>query len=194
MPHIWRVCHDIEYNEFLRLRDSFVCQHKELPRSVDTDLSGPLSPLKTGGPNMLPMTFRGMEMLNDLWHDEHVRFRVPPLSEGKRNGPTLLETMPGVVLRVFKLPHQNYKGSKNDLVSRRNRECILAGLKTRTHLTIRVSSNLEEKCLDYHDGLDSLIAAFCAALWVDEKIPFRIPTSDRLIAAQLEGWIYAPMK
>ena len=194
MPHIWRICQEIEYNEFLNRRDGFVAQYGELTRGVDNNLEGPISPLKTGGPNMLPMTFRGMEMLNDLWHDEHVRFRVPPLPEGERNGPTLLETMPGVVLRVFELPYQNYKGAKSNPDSRKNRDRILAGLRVCSYLTLNVPNDLEGKCVDYHDGLDSLVAAFCAALWVDQEIPFRIPAANWLIAAQLEGWIYAPQR
>ena len=222
MSDLWRVAagDDMEYSRFEKLRDCFVQRqgNRELLRCGDIYFDGPLSPLKKGGPNMLPMTFRGMEMLSHLWESKTPRFRVPPLSYVGRDGPTLLETMPGVLLRTFCLPHEKYKGAKNDDDSRKNRKVILNGLEEKSGLTIKIPKTEYDKCLDYHDCLDSLVAAVGAALWVKRPEKYLQPHPSRTVgessaypkrnrrispgvenmaeinAARLEGWLYAPKK
>ena len=202
-------------------KDCFVQRqgNQELLRCGDIYFDSPFSPLKTQGLNMLPMTFRGMEMLYHLWKCEKPRFRVLPLSEVGRDGPTLLETMPGVWLRSFILPYEKYKKSyKDKQVARQNREKILTGLsdKTKTGLTLTYLGRIYDTCSKYDDGLDSLVAAIAAALWVEKRETFLEPHRSRRVlessadpkrkrrispgaktmtekkAAQLEGWIYAP--
>ena len=192
MHHLWQVAAAVEYKQFENFRDNFVKKRGEIARCGDRNLSGPLSPLKTGGPNMLPMTFHGMEMLYYLWNCKEPRFRVPPLSEEERDGPLLLETMPGILLRTFHLPHQKYKGSKSDPDSRINRKAILKGLIDCSHLCLEIPPDLDKRCVDYHDCLDSLVAAVAAALSTDDKVLFRCPSPNELDDARLEGWIYAP--
>ena len=143
MPAVWRtVAEDIkEYHIFKKLRDSFVEQHGEMIRRGDANYGGPFSPLKTeGSPVMLPMTFYGMKMLHQLWQSEK-GFRVPPLPIVNRHGPTLLETMPGVLLRGFGLPARNYKtkNKTNEGHPENNREIILAGLEQKFGQFLHIS-------------------------------------------------------
>ena len=111
--------------------------------------------------------------------------------------------MPGVLLRTFGLPAENYKsGSKKKEHDRRAvRHQILVGLKDRLCrgqcLVIENLNQIEEKCLANHDILDSLVAAAGAAMWAKEESQFIaprefIPPSEETEAAQIEGWIYAP--
>ena len=217
MPDLWRLAALEEYKWFKESRDCFVKVHRELIRAGDTYFDGPLSPLKTGGPNMLPMTFRGMEMLHELWKDG---CRVPPLRERGHDGPTLLETMPGVWLRYYDLPHEKFKGTSDEDLA--NREKILEGLKTKPKVSVKICESVRNQCLrkrDGHNGLDSAIAAIAGALWVENRDIFLEPHSTLTVAdtstdpkrkkrmerispglentierkaARLEGWIYAP--
>ena len=216
MPELWKVAADKEYRSFVALREGFTKQglHQEFLRCGDVYFDGPMSPLNI---RMLPMTFRGMEMLHYLWKGG---CRVPPLPKKRHNGPTLLETMPGVWLRYFRLPYKLFKGSSQR--HRANRKKILDGLKNTPSLEVRFSDKAQESCLSYHDALDSAVAAIAAALWVRKPDIFLRPRSNRTIAdlkadgeisskgrnrispgidsmtelkaARLEGWIYAPKK
>ena len=76
---------------------------------------GSFSPLHKVNPNMVPMTFWGMQMLNSLWDDV---CSVPPLTSNPERQITLLETMPGAALRDFGLPHKGYKKGKEALEKR----------------------------------------------------------------------------
>ena len=198
MPDVWNAVANIkEYCNFDELRRNFVKCHGEMIRKGDAHYGGPFSPLKTVNPDMLPMTFHGMRMLDHLWKLGK-GFRVPPLPSNL-NGPTLLETMPGVLLRSFCLPARNYK-TKNQSNERRPedvREVILNGLNSRSEPTLQIPSQEQKKCINNADCLDSLVAAVGAAMWAMNKSQFltpreSIPPSEELDAAQLEGWIYAP--
>ena len=210
MPDVWRtVAEDIkEYHLFKKLRDSFVERHGEIIRCGDANYGGPFSPLKTeGSPVMLPMTFYGMKMLHQLWQSEK-GFRVPPLpivyrNGAYRNGPTLLETMPGVLLRSFGLPARNYKtkNKTNQGHPEKVREKILVGLERKCGPTLQIREKERKECIDGKNGdcLDSLVAAIGAAMWVLNKSQFltpreSVPHSEEMDNAQLEGWIYAPKK
>ena len=203
MPDVWlTVAEDIkEYHLFKKLRDSFVEQHGEMIRRGDANYGGPFSPLKTeGSPVMLPMTFYGMKMLHQLWQSEK-GFRVPPLPIANRHGPTLLETMPGVLLRSFGLPARNYKtkNKTNEGHPENNREIILAGLEQKFSQILHINPRERKKCWDNADCLDSFVAAIGAAMWAMNQSQFLIPResiphSEELDFAQLEGWIYAPQK
>ena len=202
MPDVWNAVANIkEYRQFDELRRKFVKHHGEMTRKGDAHFGGPFSPLKSVNPDMLPMTFHGMKMLNHLWGKG---FRVPPLrSDSHRNGPTLLETMPGVLLRCFGLPARNYKtkNKTNQGHPENNREIILVGLEQKfgQFLHINPRDRERKKCWNNADCLDSFVAAIGAALWAMNQSHFlipreSIPQSEELDYAQLEGWIYAPKK
>ena len=150
------------------------------------------------------MTFRGMEMLYHLWKDESAGFRVPPLSDVGRNGPTLLETMPRALLHTYNLDIPEYKGGVNNAVARDARNYILNELIGELYalgITVQIPNTEREKCLCYHDCLDSFIAAIVACQWAmrergGDQILFLTPENDPhadLAVARLEGWIYAPL-
>ena len=204
MPEVWKAVDGIGgYNVFDNKRQDFVKRHGEIARSGDAHFGGPFSPLKLVNPNMLPMTFQGMKLLSRLW-DSSKGFRVPPLPDNCRNGPTLLETMPGVLLRSFGLPARNYKtkNKTNDGHPENVRREILQGLLEKTQsilqLQLQMPSAEKQKCLDNADCLDSLVASIGAVMWLssDPKSMLHRPEDHHdqnvLLAARLEGWIYAP--
>ena len=157
-------------------------------------------------PNMVPMTFRGMQMLHRLWHEG---CRVPPLDDSGRIGPVLLESMPGAVVNALGLPHKGYKNGTRRHELRRQ---ILGGLPGRAGVAVENLDQFRDQYLESHDCLDSLVAAVAAALWTRDPSAFRRPgdhgqqtpslpgrqaspeamAMSELDAARLEGWIYAP--
>lgn len=185
----------MQYLEFGELRDKFVKRCGEMTRCGDRYFGGPISPLKTGGPNMLPMTFYGMQMLHRLWNSDCC-FKVPPLQEAGRIGPVLLETMPGEALRSRHLPYREYKNNKGGNPSRNleNRQEIIANLPDRFGIDLPNLQDYRDLFMFNDDALDSFIASIVAALWVTNPGQFRHPQPDEneLAMAQLEGWLYAP--
>lgn len=200
MPDLWKAVANIEnYDEFDEQRCDFVKYHGEMIRNGDANFGGPFSPLKRVNPDMLPMTFHGMRMLHRLWQSQK-GFRVPPLPQDGRNGPTLLETMPGVLLRRFGLPATNYKTKNKTNKGRPEdfREKILYGLQKRFGEFLRINDTERKKCRDNPDCLDSLVAATGASEWAIDKTQFlspreSVPPSEEFDIAVLEGWIYAPL-
>lgn len=198
MPDVWEAVANIkEYSQFNKLRCYFVKRHGEMIRRGDAHFGGPFSPLKTVGTNMLPMTFHGMRMLHRLWTSDR-GFQVPPLCAYKRCGPTLLETMPGVLLRRFGLPATNYKSKNKSNKDRLEdvRKEIWDGLERISAPTLKIPDIEKARCLANADCLDSLVAAIGAALWTMDKSQFlipreTIPTNEEIDFARLEGWIYA---
>ena len=197
MPEVWRaVAEEIDYDKFKELRDSFVDRHGEVMRRGDANFWGPFSPLHAVNPSMLQMTFHGMRMLHRL---RKAGFRVPPLRDDDCEGPILLETMPGVLLRTFGLPAENYKNKNktNGGDFKKFRRDILNGLEGKSGLTLKNLADIRDKCINNHDRLDSLVAAIGAANWALNEQRFLKPRdsllqTEELNAARLEGWIYAP--
>ena len=122
MPDLWAAAAGMDWNDFSALRDAFVARYGELKRSCDPPES--YSCLHRVNPNMVPMTFRGMQMLHRLWTGNTANpMSVPPLpdrSRPDRSRPdrsrtdevpdtVLLEVMPGAVLRRMGLPFKGYK-------------------------------------------------------------------------------------
>ncbi len=208
MPELWREAAGMEFQDFLALRDEFCSEHGEPMRRGDLYFPECYSCLHKFNPNMVPMTFRGMQMLHRLWD---AGCRVPPLDDAGRHGPVLLESMPGAVINSLGLPHKGYKNGKRQQELRRE---VLDGLEERSGIAMANLSDFREQCLDSHDCLDSLVAAVAASLWATDPSLFRCPgdtwhgpsangrrrASDavmampELVAARLEGWIYAPKK
>ena len=206
MPIMWQTAAGMEYQEFLALRDEFCSQQGEPLRRGDLYFPECYSCLHKFNPNMVPMTFRGMQMLDRLWREG---CRVPPLDDSGRTGPVLLESMPGAVINSFGLPH---KGYKNGVRRHELRQQILAGLSTRSGVVLENLDEFREQYLESHDCLDSLVAAVAAALWTRDEstfhrpgdtdvaspVPLRRQASPQVMAmpeldaARLEGWLYAP--
>lgn len=196
MPEVWDAAKNKGYSAFEKLARFFVRRHGEMMRWGDTNFGGPVSPLHEFNPSMLKMTYYGMCLLHKLRNEG---FRVPPLEDDGCEGPILLETMPGVLLRNFGLPARNYKtkNQSNKKCPEDTREKILSRLESLSGVKIKIPDDIREKCVDNHDCLDSLVAAIGAALWVQDKSKFLTPcesidANEEIQAAKLEGWIYAP--
>ena len=99
MPDLWTGAQELSLDDFMALRNQFVAQHGEPKRLADTYHPESYSCLHLTNPNMVPMTFRGMQMLRELWQ---AGCSVPPLPDelpdeldvAHRKGPLLLEAMP----------------------------------------------------------------------------------------------------
>ena len=155
-----------------------------------------ISPLHPAGPEMFPMTFYGMKMLHTLWTETNCQ--VPPLDCVDRNGPVLLEVMPGAALRSQRLPHREYKDNKgrNPLRNLENRQAILANVESRFGVALPNLQDYRDLFIFNDDALDSFIASIVAALWAMDEELFHRPEHHQdpavLAAAQREGCIYVP--
>ena len=203
MTELWNAAANMEFQDFMALRDGFVLEHGEPYRRGDLYFPECYSCLHKANPNMVPMTFRGMQMLDGLWRSG---CRVPPLPNETRTGPLLLESMPGAALRALGLPFKGYKKGQNALSLRRQ---ILDGLGTMSGVGLPNLSRFRDYCLENDDCLDSVAAAVAACLWNKDPTMFRLPqdgpgdvsrrggtpnpNENELRTAQLEGWLYAPV-
>ena len=193
MDELWPVATDIELADFIALRDDFVSRFGEPKRLCDIHYPESFSCLHKTNPNLVPMTFYGMRMLDRLWA---AGCEVPPLGSEGRNGTVLLEVMPGAVLRCLGLP---FKGYKNGMRASELRHEILDGLdgvKRFSLVKLRGLDEFKSLCLSTHDCLDSVVAALAAALWHLDRSLFRLPEVDPSGSLPpqviLEGWLYAP--
>jgi hypothetical protein len=180
-----------------RLRRGNLQNFNNLLREGDkTNFPEAYSPLNPAAPEMFPMTFHGMKMLNTLWTKSACS--VPPLDNIGRTGPVLLETMPGVVLSHLDFEYRVYKRYKNGVSARSLRKEILDTLSSRSGVPVENLDQFRDLCIGIHDCLDSVVAAIAAAMWAKDKTLFHRPEDHQdpkvLAAAQLEGWIYAPKK
>ena len=191
MPDLWAAASGMEFSEFLARRHQFVAHHGEPKRRADTYFPECYSCLHLANPNMVPMTFRGMQMLRQLWQ---AGCEVPPLPSPNRTSVVLLEAMPGAALRAFGLPYKGYKKGTRALELR---QTILDRLADSSSIEVHGLSQFQELCLNNHDCLDSVVAAVVAALWArDPGLFWRPPepgTPDFDPAVMLEGWLYAPV-
>ncbi len=201
MPEVWKYTHDkLNLPKYIpelrdRLRNGDLKKYSKLKRKGDANFPGSYSPLNPAGPEMFPMTFYGMHMLHKL---RKFGFHIPPLPPVCDDSPTaqstLLETMPGVVLKALGLPHYGYKeSSKNPLTILENRRKILHGLKViPQQLHVCGLDEFRDECLVFNDCLDAIVAAVAAAMWHRDRSIFRCPTEGEKQTASLEGWLYAP--
>ena len=195
MPELWQAAKGMKLEGFIDNRDEFVASYGEPKRACDPPES--YSCLHKVNPNMLPMTFYGMQMLHRLWYGDTANpMLVPPLPEPSRPGgeavTTLLEVMPGAVLRRLSLPFKGYKGGQQALELR---HCIVEKLSSSILLLEVDLFDVRETCLKNHDALDSMVAAVAAALWAKDPSSFRLPCEaghPYCPALLLEGWLYAP--
>ena len=191
MTDLWRAASKITITDFLCFRDAFVKQHGETKRFGDTFYPECYSCLHKANPNLVPMTFYGMQMLDQL---NRTGCSIPPLTGDPITQSVLLEAMPGAGLRAMGLP---FKGYKNGRHAHEKREIILTGLAKSSGLRI---SNLDlffYLGMRNHDALDSIVALVIASLWAKDPTGFRCPPQDPPMDLQLtinlEGWLYAPV-
>ena len=202
----------MEFVEFKEKAKGFA----DLLRVGDLHCSNAKPSLKMeGNPIMVNMTFRGMQMLHSL---HKAGCRVPPLDDDGCNGATLLEVMPGSVLKAFGLPSSGFKG-KNQ-IDMENRRKILRQLPQSSNVNVINIRNFSEEAMFSDDALDSMVAAVAAAKWAmdESESAFKRPNKRSSVAeafakytgkrkispgidhlteeevARREGWIYAPKK
>ena len=191
MPQLWKAAAGMEYGDFLALRDSFVARHGEPKRVADTHFPECYSCLHKANPNMVPMTFRGMQMLHRLWA---AGCAIPPLASPSCDAMVLLEAMPGAALRAFGLPFKGYKRGARAAQLRRQ---IVEKLSCRSTIPLPNLEEFSSRCLDSDDCLDSVVAAVVAALWVRDHGIFLLPAPESSPefnpVSLLEGWLYAPV-
>ena len=192
MPALWRAVAGMSQAEFIAARNDFVASNGEPKRAGDGKYHPEsYSPLHSVNPNMLPMTHSGIQLLH-RWHQDHpARWHVPPIL---RPAPadetvTLLELMPGALLKSLHLP---YKGYKRGQQSTQRRTAILNGLALKSGVPLPNLDTLRADCLANDDCLDSVVATVGAAMWAQNPSQFRHPNDAELPDAQLEGWIYVP--
>ena len=200
MADVWQVASALTAAQFVDMRDQFVNQRPELPLSErEPKRAGDLahhresySPLHTVNPNMLPMTYEGICLLQ-RWHHEHPdRWRVPPMKPkgSATEWVTLLELMPGAFLKSIGLP---YKGYKKGRAALERRDQILARLANASGVELPNLDRVLMACRANDDCLDAVVAAVGAAAWAKDSSCFHHPNDSELAAAQLEGWIYVPL-
>ena len=188
MPDLWDAAAAMDMSDFLELRNHYVRKHGEPKRRCDTFFPECYSCLHNVNPNMVPMTFRGMQMLSGLWARG---CKVPPLAPPRRGKALLLEAMPGAALRAFHLPYKGYKNGKQAAIKRVE---ILEGLAQRSGVGLPNLDIFRQACLASHDCLDSVVAAVVGVLWKQDPGLFWRPELDGPdSAAILEGWLYAPV-
>ena len=205
MPDLWAAVADTEWELFENIAHEFGCRPKSRGerkwpvRECDQGVTEAKSPLQHKvNPDMLPMTFQGMKMLHCLWNARAVL--VPPLPQpsrpGKKDTITLLEVMPGAVLRSLELPFTRYKDGKQPLELRLgNRERILDNLPERASpLDVNLPHYIKTVCRQSHDALDAVVAAIAAALWAmpGTREHFISPPNPANRTVRLEGWLYTP--
>ena len=190
MPDLWRLIDSITADEFIRERNRFVIQHGEPKRAGDRKHHPEsYSPLHAVNPNMLPMTYQGIRLLR-RWHEEQpYRWWVPPLPLAAAADAvvTLLELMPGALLKSLGLPYKGYKRGR-DSIQRRTQ--ILDSLSSKSGIQLPNLEAVYKGCIANDDCLDSVVAAVGAAMWAQNPDRFHHPADDELRDAQLEGWIY----
>ena len=173
-----------EQAEFEAVAREYVAAYGE-PRRA-SDVPPAFSPLHTTNPNMAPMTYHGMSMLGRLLAKARGRFRIPPLpANSSRWQITLVELMPGQLLRARGDPGTGYKTGSNVLSRRheilsRLEEWIGGPLPERVRLACRANA----------DCLDAVVNLIGAWTWHTNPDAFIHPNPAQIGSAHDEGWLY----
>ena len=183
---LWEMAACTEFERFLERRDAFVEQQGEPKRACDAYYRESYSSLHKANPNMLPMTYRGMELMAVL---HGAGWSVSPVNPDNPTGRTAIEVMPGATLRALDLPYKGYKKGRDRLEKRRS---ILAGMAESTRVRVAGPDELFETCMTIDDALDAVVAALTGALWVAAPDAFRLPSDEERSGAALEGWMCVP--
>lgn len=199
MADIWQTVSSLTSAEFIARRDQFVGQRPDLPLSQrEPKRAGDLayhresySPLHTVNPNMLPMTYEGIRMLQRWRQERPDRWHVPPMEPtgSATERVTLLELMPGALLKSIGLPYKGYKKGRDAL---ERRDQILRRLAEASGVDLPNLDRVRMACRANDDCLDAVVAAVGAAAWARDASRFHHPNRDELADAELEGWIYVP--
>ena len=191
MPDLWAAASAMELPQFMALRDDFVSRFGEPKRLCDLRFPECYSCLHKANPNMVPMTFHGMQLLGPLWQAGCV---IPPLESEDRSKMLLLEAMPGAALKAMHLPYKGYKKGANAQALRLR---ILDGLEERSGVGIKNLAEFRERCAASDDCLDAVVAAVVASLWARDPSlfwrPSLAPPDGPEQVSLLEGWLYAPV-
>ena len=183
---LWRTAAETDIERFLERRDAFVERQGEPKRVCDEYYPESYSSLHKANPNMLPMTYRGMELLAVL-HD--AGWSVSPMDPGNSERRTAIEVMPGATLRSLDLPFKGYKKGRNAFELRKR---ILDGLAESGRVSVEGLAELSETCMFSDDALDAVVAAITGALWVAAPDAFRLPRDEERSGAAMEGWMCVP--
>ena len=204
MPNLWSAAAHLtlRWDKFKGLQTALRLEKfKREPKRIG-DPPESKSPLHTVSPNMVPMTFKGMQMLNRLWLDarkSNKPLRIPPLHpDPEQDSITLLEVMPGATLDSISIKRTGAKGGG----AAELREKILMELRSKLNewgIEVRFSrrSDLYQTCRANDDALDAVVAAVTATMWHKDPQQFRHPEDVDGIdwkTVRLEGWLYAPKK
>ena len=200
MPRLWHAVAGITSEEFVESRDRFVADYGEVQRAGDAryhPYPESFSPLHKVRPNMVPMTYEGINLLH-RWHLGHThRWHVPPLAPTAPPDKTItiLELMPGAFLKAIGFDHATTKspGYKTSIRAIHNRDAILGNLSEASGVPLCNLDTVLMGCRANDDCLDAVIAAVGAAAWALDSAYFHRPRLDELGDAQLEGWIYVPL-
>ena len=189
MKEVWHYIAAMSFNEYKNECKGFGTHPK---RTGDKHYPVSLSALNS---RLVPMTYRGIEMLHSLDKACLNRWCIPPLCSGEATVDriTLLEVMPGAFLSAIGLDWATVKGYKGaDSLDARdrviNRLAAYEEIKVTNLLHFRTGFRANDDCLD------SVVAALAAALWASDRQLFLHPIGEELSDATLEGWIYAPKK
>ena len=183
---LWEMAAGGGFERFLERRDAFVEQQGEPKRAGDAYYPESYSSLHRANPNMLPMTYRGIELMAVL-HD--AGWSLSPIGLDNPDGRTAIEVMPGATLRALGLPYKGYKKGRNRFEMRKR---ILDGLAKNTPVRVAGQAELSETCMTVDDALDAVVAAFTGALWVAAPDAFRLPSDEERGRADMEGWMCVP--
>ncbi len=144
---------------------------------------------------LVPMTYYGTRMLNDLDRTHRNRWWVPPLDFGEvpQDRITLLEVMPGAFLWSIGFDRatvKSYKTAKgwlmvrNRIINQLGEHARNAGIEIPNLLDYRRGLRVNDDCLD------SAVAALAAASWATHQDLFLHPQQEEYDAAIREGWLY----
>ncbi len=170
--------------EFEEVAREYVAAYGE-PRRA-SDVSPAYSPLHTTNPNMVPMTYHGMAMLGRLLARARGRFSIPPLpANSSRRRVTLVELMPGQLLRTRGDAGVGYKNGDNNLQRRHE---ILARLEN--WIGLPLPEHIRLACRANSDCLDAVVNLAGALEWHRNPDAFNQPDAAQQGFAHDEGWLY----
>jgi hypothetical protein len=162
------------------------------------------SPLNTGNPSMVQMSFYGMRMLATFNPE---KYAVLPFQEEKRGKVpcNVIEIYPREVLYILGLPDQGYKmkDKKNHDKAHAVRKEIVDGLiylretggeKFQNCPRLHIDNSLKGALLASDHTVDALVACYGAALYHERPQLFDDPWESDSENMLVEGWIYGPRK
>ena len=174
-----------DQTEFEQVAREYVTAYGE-PRPRASDVPPAFSPLHATNPNMVPMTYHGMAMLGRLLRRVQSRFKIPPLPANALRGQiTLVELMPGQLLRARGDSGVGYKNSANNLPRRHE---ILSRLEA--WIGDPLPEHVRLACRANADCLDAVVNLIGAWEWHRNPDAFNHPTPAQSQFTHIEGWLY----